>query len=194
MLIHTTKIKQMYQCDDHPSIEFLKICKFSIYSYIVSMEKLQYTPNLLKYIPFLYVIWSDDLFSPSEISVFTKALEGDTLKEEEFKNIKRWIDPSNPPSDQTMLQWKELIDHSNIRLIESDSYPLSLFSVRLANKNQKVDQVDPHLRFIEINLGIQPNHYHHLFEVQKDTAHTASFYKASEIDSLLRSGHQETLE
>lgn len=158
------------------------------------MEKLQNTSNLLKYIPFLYVIWSDDLFSPSEISVFTKALEGDELKSEEENQIKRWIDPDNPPSDQTMLKWKQLIDHSDIRLIESDSYPLSLFSVRWANKDQAVDQVDPHLKFIEINLGIQPNHYHHLFEVQKDTSHTASFYKAAEIDNLLKSRHKEAID
>ncbi len=184
----------MHQCDDHPAIEFLKICKFSNYSYIVSMEKLQNKPNLLKYIPFLYVMWSDDLFSPSEISVFTKAIEGDTLKEEEIKSIERWIDPSNPPSDQTMLRWKELIDQSKIRLIESDSYPLSLFSVRWANKDQEIDQVDPPLKFIEINLGIQPNHYHHLFKVQKNTAHTASFYKASEIDNLLKLGHKEAID
>src|SRR5690606_25889570 len=124
MLIHTTKIKQMHQCDDHPAIEFLKICKFSNYSYIVSMEKLQNKPNLLKYIPFLYVMWSDDLFSPSEISVFTKAIEGDTLKEEEIKSIIRWIDPSNPPSDKTMFRCIELIDHSKIQITVRDTYTI----------------------------------------------------------------------
>lgn len=158
------------------------------------MEKLQHSPNLLKYIPFLYMIWSDDLFSPSEISVFNKALEDDALEAEETKRIKKWIDPNNPPSDQTMLEWKQIIDQSNICLIEGDSYPLSLFALRLAQDDQNIDQVNPHLKFIEINLGIQPNHYHHLFEVQIDTSQTAPFYKASEIDALLKSNHGHAID
>src|SRR5690606_4738985 len=188
------KIKQMPQCKAHPAIEFLKNHKFSNYSYIGSMEKQQHTSKLLKYIPFLYVIWSDDLFSPSEIAVFNKALEGDTLTTQENTLIKQWIDPKNPPSDQTMLEWKDIIDHSNIRLIAADSYPLSLFSARLANNDQALAEVDPHLKFIEINLGIQPNHYHHLFEVQVDSSKLTSFYKASEIDQLLKSGHQHAID
>lgn len=184
----------MPQCKAHPAIEFLKNHKFSNYSYIGSMEKQQHTSKLLKYIPFLYVIWSDDLFSPSEIAVFNKALEGDTLTTQENTLIKQWIDPKNPPSDQTMLEWKDIIDHSNIRLIAADSYPLSLFSARLANNDQALAEVDPHLKFIEINLGIQPNHYHHLFEVQVDSSKLTSFYKASEIDQLLKSGHQHAID
>lgn len=158
------------------------------------MEEQQYTPNLLKYIPFLYVIWSDDLFSPSEISVFTHAMESDTLTDLETQHLKKWIDPQNSPSDQTMLGWKQIIDRSEIRLIENDSYPLSLFAVRLAHRDQKIDQVDEQLKFIEINLGIQPNHYHHLFEVQIDPSQTASFYKASEIDVLLKSKHDHAID
>lgn len=158
------------------------------------MEKLQYTPNILKYIPFLYMIWSDDLFSPSEISVFKKALEDDTLKTQETKTLKNWIDPNNPPSNQTLLEWKEIIDRSNICLIEGDSYPLSLFSSRLAHNDQGIDQIDLQLKFIEINLGIQPNHYHHLFEVQIDTSLTAPFYKADEIDALFKSTHKQSID
>lgn len=158
------------------------------------MEEQQYTPNLLKYIPFLYVIWSDDLFSPSEISVFTHAMENDTLTDQETQHLKKWIDPQNSPSDQTMLNWKQIIDRSEIRLIESDSYPLSLFAVRLAHRDQEINQVDAQLKFIEINLGIQPNHYHHLFEVQIDPSQTASFYKASEIDVLLKSEHDHAID
>lgn len=140
------------------------------------------------------MIWSDELFSPSEISVFSKALDEDTLESQETDQIKKWIDPNNPPSDKILLEWKQIIDQSNIRLIEGDSYPLSLFALRMAQKEQSVDKVDPQLKFIEVNLGIQPNHYHHLFQVQKDSNQTTSLYNSSEIDHLLKSGHQDAID
>ena len=43
-----------------------------------------------------------------------------------------------------------------------------------------------HLKDIEINLGIQPNHYNHLFQVAVVKEITSDFYNPKEIDKLLK--------
>ena len=49
------------------------------------MEAKNYSQGILQYIPFFYVIWSDDLLSYSETSVVKKAIEQDeTLTKEDY--------------------------------------------------------------------------------------------------------------
>ncbi|MCX2681808.1 acyl-CoA dehydrogenase family protein [Galbibacter sp. EGI 63066] len=153
------------------------------------MNTPRHNAAVIKYIPFLYVIWSDDLISPSEVSIFKKALENDTLSKEDKKLLQAWVDPKNTPADETMIGWKEFIDGGGIKLTESDPYPLAQFSQRLAAKHTESDKeqdLDENLKFIEINLGIQPNHYHHLFDVNVKASATTTFYSAEKIDALLK--------
>ncbi|KAG1657611.1 Acyl-coenzyme A oxidase 2, peroxisomal [Nymphon striatum] len=42
------------------------------------------------------------------------------------------------------------------------------------------------LKHIEINLGIQPNHYNHLFDVEVVHEITSNYYDANEIDTILK--------
>ncbi|MDG3582586.1 acyl-CoA dehydrogenase family protein [Galbibacter pacificus] len=149
------------------------------------MKTTEYTTNVLKYIPFLYVIWSDDLVSPSEVSIFKKGLDKDTLSQDEKRSLTSWIDANNP-SDEIMVTWKKMIDEAEVKLVESDPYPLTYFSMRMALNSQSVKNVDESLKFIEINLGIQPNHYHHLFNVKIEAVSSSSFYSAKEIDILFK--------
>ncbi|WP_335965576.1 acyl-CoA dehydrogenase [Galbibacter sp. PAP.153] len=149
------------------------------------MKTTEYTTNVLKYIPFLYVIWSDDLVSPSEVSIFKKGLDKDTLSQDEKRSLTSWIDANNP-SDEIMVTWKKMIDEAEVKLVESDPYPLTYFSMRMASNSQSVKNVDESLKFIEINLGIQPNHYHHLFNVKIEAVSSSSFYSAKEIDSFFK--------
>ncbi|MEJ4089628.1 acyl-CoA dehydrogenase [Galbibacter orientalis] len=153
------------------------------------MKKTTYTAEILKYIPFLYVIWSDELLSPSEISVFKKSIETDSISEAAKTTLKKWINAEESPLDETLVSWKKIIDDSGLKLIESDAYPLTSFSMRLASNSQSTEIYDESLKYIEINLGIQPNHYHHLFDVKIETASSAAFYSAEKIDTLLKGEH-----
>ena len=152
------------------------------------MKNQHYTPNILKYIPFLYVIWADDLLSPSEISVIKRAIDQDSLSNDEKQQLETWLNTKNPPSNSVIKDWKNLIDNSNVKLIESDSYPLAIFSQKFAKEFSNNGEIDlnSNLKNIEINLGIQPNHYHHLFEVEVIHEKTSNFYDASKIDNLLK--------
>lgn len=154
------------------------------------MQKNIYSAQLLQYIPFFYVIWSDDLVSVSEITVVQNALEEDpTLSAEQRSRLLAWLDPGDPPKEAEMKGWKQLISSSRVKLVESVNFPLATFSQKLASHFYQGQPFNEHLKHIEVHLGIQPNHYKHLFDV--DVAHqpTSDYYSAEEIDALLKGKH-----
>ncbi|WP_268225713.1 acyl-CoA dehydrogenase family protein [Sinomicrobium oceani] len=154
------------------------------------MDTRTYSPHIVKYIPFLYVVWADDLLSASEISVFKKAVKEDHLSPEEKKLITSWLNPKTPPADEVITSWKHLIDKSGVKLVESETYPLASFSMKMSLPGHGEEELsDEKLKFIEINLGIQPNHYRHLFDVETQQVPKANFYDPAKIDALLKGPH-----
>lgn len=64
------------------------------------MEKTTYPPHLLQYIPFLFIIWSDDLLSVSEIAVVKRVIDQDqNLSGTEKNQLYGWLD-KDLPQDQ----------------------------------------------------------------------------------------------
>ena len=145
-----------------------------------------YSNSILPYIPFFYVIWSDDLLSASEIDVIKTAIkEDDSLPDAAKKQLNSWLDKSNPPKDVEIKKWQQLITNSNAKLIESDAYPLEAFSRKVANFYCNSCEGNELLKSIELNLGIQPNHYNHLFNVEVVQQPFSDFYSGTEIDKIL---------
>jgi acyl-CoA oxidase len=154
------------------------------------MEIKDYSQGILQYIPFFYVIWSDDLLSYSEISVVKKAIEkDDTLTKQDRKYLLKNLDRTTPPANTELKNWKNVISNSGIKLIESDIYPLSTFSQKMICHHYEDCPFNPHLKDIEINLGIQPNHYNHLFDIEVVKEITSNYYSPNEIDNLLKGVH-----
>lgn len=154
------------------------------------MVTTDYSLGILQYIPFFYVIWSDDLLSTSEISVVENTIEKDSsLDPSEKEQLKLWLIRENPPSDEELKTWKQSIATSGVKLIESDTYPLTSLSQRLVNTHSDTLGFNEHLKHIEINLGIQPNHYNHLFEVEVVHEKTSDQYDANVLDNLLKGQH-----
>ncbi len=157
------------------------------------MEK--YTPGILQYIPFFYVIWSDDLLSASEIAIIEKALEQDnSLSKEEQDTLFKWLKRTNPPSNMEFKNWKRTISTSNVKLVENDTYPLSTFSQKVVCSYHDECPFNENLKYIEINLGIQPNHYNHLFDVEVVHQRTSRYYDAHELDALLKGKHSKVID
>jgi acyl-CoA oxidase len=159
------------------------------------MEKNMYTPGMLQYIPFFYVIWSDDLLSSSEINVVENAIANDSsLSVKERKKLLSWLIVQTPPKDEEFKYWKRLIATSGIKLIESDTYPLSSLSQNLVNAYHKDHPFNEQLKHIEINLGIQPNHYNHLFDVEVVHEITSDRYSAVKLDIILKGKHAQVVD
>ena len=159
------------------------------------METKKYTSGVLQYIPFFYVIWSDDLLSYSEISVVKKAIEhDDTLTKQDYNYLINLLDKKVPPAYEVLKDWKKVISNSGIKLIESDTYPLSTFSQKMICHHFEDCPFNPHLKDIEINLGIQPNHYNHLFDIETVKEVTSNYYNATKIDALLKGEHAAVID
>jgi len=150
-----------------------------------------YSIGILQYIPFFYVIWSDDLLSASEISVVQTAIvEDNSLTSNEKKQLQKWLVREKPPADDEIKNWKQAITNSSAKLIESDTFPLSSLSQRLANSENLNEQ----LKHIEVHLGIQPNHYNHLFDVEVVQAKTSHEYDAKILDEILKGDHAKIVD
>lgn len=157
------------------------------------MEK--YSPGILQYIPFFYVIWSDDLLSASEVAIVEKALEQDnSLSKEERDTLFKWLKRTNPPSNKEFKNWKHTISKSMVKLVESDTYPLATFSQKVVCRYNDECPFNENLKYIEVNLGIQPNHYNHLFDVEVIHQKTSHYYNAHELDALLKGKHANVID
>ncbi|MEP1983717.1 MAG: acyl-CoA dehydrogenase family protein, partial [Maribacter dokdonensis] len=154
-----------------------------------------YTASVLQYIPVFYIIWSDDLLSASEINVAENAISEDSsLTLADKKLLKSWLDVNNPPKDSVLKSWKQLITNSGVKLVEHNTYPLTAFSEKVATHYQGEIPFNECIKNIEVNLGIQPNHYNHLFDVQIDLDPKSAQYSAKQIDSILKGEHAQTID
>ena len=155
------------------------------------MIKNKYTSGIIQYIPFFYVIWSDDLLSASEINIIKNAIDKDaSLSKEDSSLLLRWLNTAKKPSNKEIKSWKQTISSTSIKLIESDIHPLSNFSKRLLEYYFNESIENKQLQHIEINLGIQPNHYNHLFDVEVIHEPTSNYYNSSSIDTILKGEHK----
>lgn len=154
------------------------------------MPKTQYTKGVLQYIPFFYVIWSDDLLSASEIAVVKANMQADLqLTAADRDLLSKWLNRDNPPSDTEIKAWKKLIENSGVSLVESETYPLTEFSKNVAAQFSQAVEFNENLAGIEVNLGMQPNHYNHLFDVAVEHQVASTLYEPQKI-SALRSNSQ----
>jgi len=154
------------------------------------MKKTTYSSGVLQYVPFFFVIWSDDLLSYSEVAVVKKALgQDDSLSESDKNYLLGSLDKNNPPSNEEIKLWKKTISNSQTKLVESETYPLTAFSQKMVCRYKEECPFNEELKEIEINLGIQPNHYNHLFDVEVDPDDVSDFYDPKAINVLLKGGH-----
>ncbi len=159
------------------------------------MKKNNYSPSILQYIPFFYVIWSDDLVTVSELNVVQMAIDEDeSLSKNEREHLKSRLNPKQPPKDNELKHWKQIVSNSGVKLIESETYPLATFSQKVVCEYHEVCPFNESLKHIELNLGIQPNHYNHLFDVEVVHEITSDYYDATAIDKLLKGKHAKVVD
>ena len=126
--------------------------------------------------------------------LFRRLLMKTTLyRKKKIKKLISWLDKENRPSDSTLKGWKHIVYNSKVKLNESDTYPLSTFSQKVVCNYYKTCPFNEKLKYIEVNLGIQPNHYNHLFDVAVQHETTSNYYSALEIDSLLKGKHTKII-
>ncbi len=153
------------------------------------MHEIKYSSGILQYIPFFYVIWSDNLLSYSEIDVVLKALTS-----YDNNTLTSWLNTEQPPEESEFKYWKQIIANSKVKLVESETYPLATFCQKMVSHYLPEGEFNNSLKYIEINLGIQPNHYNHLFDVEVENETTSDYYCPIEIDTILKGKHASLID
>ncbi|MBC2838766.1 acyl-CoA dehydrogenase [Robiginitalea sp. SC105] len=154
------------------------------------MQTHSYSRGIYPYLPVFYVIWSDDLLSASEIAVVEKAIDGDPgLSPPERKLLRSWLDRDAPPASEELKYWNQLIADSGVSYREDAAYPLSEFSAAFADAQSPGGPGHPVLKDIEVNLGIQPIHYRHLFGKNAAPVAVASDYSGEALADLSLGSH-----
>src|SRR5690606_39377729 len=106
-----------------------------------NMVSTEYPQEILQYIPFLYVIWSDDLLSASEISVVQRTIQEDpSLDGDQRAQLIGWLSPEDPPGDGELQRWKQILSspspgRSEEHTSELQSRENLVFPLLLADKH-----------------------------------------------------------
>ncbi|MEM6346222.1 MAG: acyl-CoA dehydrogenase [Bacteroidota bacterium] len=90
--------------------------------------------GVLYFLPMMYIAWSDEVLTPTELSVIHKIINKQSwLTPEERETIASRLDPQQPPSPTQMKAWLRLIKGSAKLLPEDSTYSMLELSVQLAD-------------------------------------------------------------
>ncbi len=97
---------------------------------------LKEAPNVLPFLPLLYVGWADNALMPSEIKLIReKADEMDWLTATERELIIEWSNPTQPPSPELMGTWVKLIREASEKLDTASRQSLADLSLQMAESS-----------------------------------------------------------
>ncbi|MEO8254870.1 MAG: acyl-CoA oxidase, partial [Flavobacterium sp.] len=109
--------------------------------------------KLQAFIPFFYIVWSDDLLTQKEFTTLEKFIYlQDWLSAEEKQFLVMQIDISNPPARQNITDWKNTIE----QIIEENPSIKSIFDIALTLSENNASIQNSEIAFIKLenDLGI----------------------------------------
>jgi acyl-CoA oxidase len=89
---------------------------------MLQTKQLQQNPNLLVFLPILYLVWSDAVLTPSENKTITELINKQAwLSDEEKAFLLAQLNPSTPPSPEQLKLWLEEIRKVTVEQGSKDS-------------------------------------------------------------------------
>ncbi len=96
---------------------------------------LQNHPNVLPFLPMLYVGWADQAMIPSEVDLIHKRMnEIEWLTKDERDLIVKWSDPATPPSPELLAEWVALIREASEKMDAQSRQSLADLSLQMAER------------------------------------------------------------
>lgn len=109
-------------------------------------------PKLNIFLPFFYLVWSDDVLTQKEFSTLSSFIQSQAwLQNEEKQFLLSKITLSSPPSRSELTEWKSVIDKE---LRDNDADSLFDLIVNLASASTEVIALKPAFQVLENDLGI----------------------------------------
>ena len=91
------------------------------------------SPNLLSFLPMLYVAWADDILTTAEIErLQTKIQQQNWLNSQEKQTLYQWLHPTETPSPQTLNEWLRLIQTAATKMSEHERKSLAELGLEMA--------------------------------------------------------------
>jgi acyl-CoA oxidase len=106
----------------------------------------EYPPELLPYLPLLYVVWQDGVLTDAEIVSLRQRIDDEgALTADNIAQLSRFLDPSDPPSAARLHEWRRVAERS---VAPGDVPPKSLVELGMRLGQLRAD--DPSRRTLEI--------------------------------------------
>ncbi|MEL6670879.1 MAG: acyl-CoA dehydrogenase [Bacteroidota bacterium] len=97
-------------------------------------ELLTHTPSVRFFLPLIYLAWSDEVLSPSEIKLIENQINAqDWLAASDKQALAKFLDPAHPPSATQLKEWQRLMKESARNIPADRKKDLSQLSLQLAN-------------------------------------------------------------
>jgi len=107
-----------------------------------NLTALEHPAGVLMFLPMLYVAWADDILTPEEFATInSKIKEQEWLDESEKSVLKNWLDPSTPPTAETLMSWLRVIRYSASEISKDSKKTLTDLGLEIARLGAKNDFV-----------------------------------------------------
>lgn len=101
-----------------------------------------YSPGVMSLLPLFYVGWADSVLSPSEIKLIKKKIKGlSFLTKEDRKLLKKWSNPSKPPTSEEFKYWVSLLKKSATALPKNERQSLANLGIEMAKRTATGDDI-----------------------------------------------------
>ena len=124
------------------------------------MNHSDYSPNLLKFLPIIYIAWADAILNRDEIDEINRIIKKQNwLNEDEQVQLSKWLNPLIPPSPSEIKGWLLTIQ-TNAKKLPQDAKQslIKLASNMVAvGANETEETLDKNLKAleeVELALGV----------------------------------------
>lgn len=124
------------------------------------MDYSDYSPNLLKFLPIIYVAWADAILNRDEIKEINRIIKKQNwLEEEEQIQLSKWLNPLDPPSPSEIKGWLLTIQTNAKKLPQDAKKSLIKLASNMAavGANETEETLDKNLlalEEVELALGV----------------------------------------
>ena len=91
------------------------------------------TPNILAFLPLLYVGWADATLTQVQVDYICQKIQMQSwLQDDEKAQLHRWLDPTNPPSAKEMKLWLHWMREAGSRMSIDERTSLAAMGMEMA--------------------------------------------------------------
>ena len=171
---------------------------------MISTDSILDNPNIVAFVPFLYLAWADADLTDQEINELREAITAFTwLSQQEQAYLEAHLNPGQAPSPDTLKEWQQIIRKHTGALSDGLKENLAATGLRLAKAHATEARLSPQLKealeLAEQKLGVlaRESAFHiqrQAHPTQANALHPDQSFDPQKINALLNGDEQATIE